>query len=118
MADTEAVPVTVTDLDGEPVEVLMGADVAYITEYTGLTYRRLDYAVRHGLLKPGRVKRKKGSGGSGAPRIWPAAELEVARTMGRLTAAGLTLDAAHRIARSGESRCEIGPDVWIEVRSA
>ena len=115
MTDTEAVPLMVTDLDGEPVEVLVGADVAYVTEYTGLTYRRLDYAVRHGLLKPGRVKRKKGNGGSGAPRIWPAAELEVARTMGRLTAAGLTLDTAHRIARSGEARAEMIVTLLNEV---
>jgi hypothetical protein len=115
VTETEAVPVTVTDLDGEPVEVLIGADVAYITDYTGLTYRQLDYATRRGLLKPGHVQRKKRKGGSGSPRIWPAAELEVARTMGRLIKAGLTLDAAHRIARSGESRAEIAPGVWIEV---
>jgi len=107
----------VTDLDGEPVEVLVGADVAYVTEYTGLTYRQIDYATRRGLLKPGHVQRRKRKGGSGSPRLWTAAELEVARTMGRLTAAGLTLDAAHRIARSGESRAEIAPGVWIEVAS-
>jgi DNA-binding transcriptional MerR regulator len=116
VADTEAVPVTVTDLDGEPVEVLMGADVAYITEYTGLTYRQLDYASRRGLLHPERQWKGR-KWGSGSPRIWSTAELEVARTMGRLINAGLTLDAAHRIARSGESRAEIAPGVWIEVAS-
>ena len=33
MTETEAVPLMVTDLDGEPIEVLVGADVAYVTEY-------------------------------------------------------------------------------------
>ena len=115
MTETEAVPLMVTDLDGEPIEVLVGADVAYVTEYTGLTYRQLDYATRRGLLRPGHVQRKKRKGGSGSPRLWTAAELEVARTMGRLTAAGLTLDAAHRIARSGESRAEMIVTLLDEV---
>ena len=116
MTDTKAVPLMVTDLDGEPVEVLVGADVAYVTEYTGLTYRQIDYAVKAGYLRPGRQWRGR-KWGSGSPRIWPTAELEVARTMGRLTAAGLPLKTAHVVARSGESRAEIAPGVWIEVAS-
>ena len=114
MTETEAVPLMVTDLDGEPIEVLVGADVAYVTEYTGLTYRQIDYAVKAGYLRPGRQWRGR-KWGSGSPRIWPTAELEVARTMGRLTAAGLTLDAAHRIARSGESRAEMIVTLLNEV---
>ncbi len=61
------------------------------------------------------MQRKKGKGGSGSPRIWPQAELEVARVMGRLARAGLKVETAHRVARSGQSRHEISPGVWIEV---
>jgi DNA-binding transcriptional MerR regulator len=78
-------------------------------QYTGLTYRQLDYAVRRGFLKP------LYGVGSGSNREWTHAELRVARTFGRLTAIGLTMEAAHRIARCSDARQEIAPGITIEV---
>ena len=75
----------------------------------GITYRQLDFWVRRGFLRPVH------DGGTGRSREWTRAELDVARLMGRLTAAGLPLETAHRVARSGESRAEIAPGIWIEV---
>lgn len=75
----------------------------------GITYRRLDHWTRIGLLKP------LHGGGSGNSRYWTRSELNVARIMGRLTAAGLSLEAAHEVARSGKPRTEIAPGIWIEV---
>jgi DNA-binding transcriptional MerR regulator len=75
----------------------------------GITYRRLDHYVRQGYLHPLHL------GGSGHPREWTRAELEVARTMGRLAALGLPLETAHRVARSRDPRCEIADGIWIEV---
>jgi DNA-binding transcriptional MerR regulator len=75
----------------------------------GITYRQCDHWVRLGLLKPLHL------GGSGSPREWTHAELEVARTMGRLVAAGMKPEPASRVARSPGRRCEIADGVWIEV---
>jgi DNA-binding transcriptional MerR regulator len=75
----------------------------------GITYRQCDHWVRLGLLKPLHV------GGSGSSREWTHAELDVARVMGRLVAAGLKPEPASRVARSPGRRCEIAPGVWIEV---
>ncbi len=113
MTATEAIPVTVTEGDGEMYGALVSADIAW---EAGITYRQLDHWVRQGYLKPGHVQRKKRKGGSGSPRIWPLSELETAKIMGRLAKAGLPLEMAHCIARSGQSRHEIAPGVWIEVR--
>ena len=73
----------------------------------GITYRQLDWWVRLGLLKPLHI------GGSGINREWTRAELDVARLMGRLVAAGMKPALAERLAR--ERRSEIAPGVWIEV---
>ena len=73
----------------------------------GISYRQLDNWVRLGLLRPLHV------GGSGVNREWTRAELDVARLMGRLVAAGMKPALAERLARS--RRCEISPGIWIEV---
>lgn len=75
----------------------------------GITYRQCDHWTRLGLLKPLHV------GGSGNAREWTRAELDVARVMGRLVAAGLKPEPASRVARSPGRRCEITPGIWIEV---
>lgn len=75
----------------------------------GISYRQLDHWIRLGLLKPLHL-----GGGSGNAREWTRAELNVARTMGRLVAAGLKPEPASRVARSG-GRCEVAPGVVIEV---
>lgn len=61
----------------------------------GVTYRQLNHWVKAGWLRP------DGPGGSGHWRAWPVAELEIARTMGALTRAGLPLAMAHDLARHG-----------------
>ena len=85
--------------------------IASAGKEAGVTYRQLDHYVRQGYLKPAH------EGGSGRQREWTRAELDVARVMGRLTAVGLRLETAHRIARSREPRAEIAPGIWIEVTS-
>ena len=68
--------------------------VANTERELGITYRQLDHWTSAGLLKPLHI------GGSGIPREWTRAELDVARTMGRLVAAGLKPEPASRVARS------------------
>jgi hypothetical protein len=82
----------------------------HLKEELGLTYRQLDYWVRAGHLHPERPFE-----GSGIRRHWPESDLAAARLIGRLTSAGLSLEVAARVARSGQSRCEIASGVWIEV---
>lgn len=65
---------------------------AEMMEAAGITYRQLDHWTRMEYLTAyGR--------GSGTARSWPASEVEVARRMGRLAAAGLTPMAAAFLAR-------------------
>jgi DNA-binding transcriptional MerR regulator len=59
---------------------------------TGITYRQLDHWVTQGYLFAG------GRTGSGNPREWPLAEIEVARRMVRLVRAGLRPDVAAEVA--------------------
>lgn len=61
----------------------------------GLTYRQINYWAKRDWLRADDVRP-----GSGRARTYPASELEVAATMRRLTAAGVTPEAAHRAARS------------------
>lgn len=75
----------------------------------GLTYRQLDYWTRQGYLRP-----VNPDPGSGVQRRWPEEELVVARLMRRLIAAGLKVEAAHRVARAG-GKAELSPGVWAEV---
>ena len=73
----------------------------------GITYRQLDHWVRCGLLAPQVIK---------GDRAWAPEAVATASLLGRLTAIGLRLEFAAKIALSGESRSEIAPGIWIEVR--
>jgi hypothetical protein len=70
----------------------------------GITYRQLDHWSTVGYLRPiflgGENHDIPAGPGSGHWRDWPAEELRGAREMGRLTAAGLIPEVAHRVARS------------------
>jgi hypothetical protein len=77
----------------------------------GLTYRQLDYWIRAGYLLP-----NDAGAGAGSRRSWSDSERAVAVMMARLVAAGLTLEAAHRVARAG-GRLELAPGVTVEVAS-
>lgn len=65
-----------------------------VARAAGVTYRQLDYWARCGL-----VRAEHEGSGSGVPRRWCEHELHVAELLGRLTRAGLTLEAAAPIAR-------------------
>ena len=73
----------------------------------GMTYRQLDHWTRRGYLRA-----DEPTPGSGHRRTWPPREVEVARTMARLVAAGMSPRQASEVAR-GESR--IGPGVYVVV---
>lgn len=96
-------------------DVLMSSPDA--VRHAGITFRQLDYWARKDFLRFRQCQPLRGKPGSGCPRSWPAAEVEVARVMGRLTALGLPLETAHRVARSGDARTEIAPGIVIEVTS-
>jgi hypothetical protein len=82
----------------------------HVADELGITFRQLDHWARKGYLQPERPM-----DGSGIPRRWPAAELEVARRIGILVAAGLQPEMAATFARDGWPRAEIAPGIWIEV---
>lgn len=73
----------------------------------GVSYRQLDYWASRGLLHP-----DNGNPGTGSSRQWSPAELAVAETMGRLVNAGLTVAAAHKVARGTRN---LAPGVWILI---
>ena len=75
----------------------------------GITYRQLDHWAIYGYLHP------QIYGGSGTARWWPAAEVEIARRMGRLAAAGLTVKRAAAFARDDWPRGEIAPGITLEA---
>lgn len=91
----------------EPEPLMSSTDVM---REAGITYRQLDYWTRQRCLVPERFR-----GGSGYERQWAPATVGVARLLGRLTATGLPLETAARIARSGASRHEIAPGIWLEL---
>ena len=87
----------------------------HITDELGITYRQLDSWVRRGYLRPERktVRGGKYHDGSGAPRRWPATELEVARRMGRLVAAGLRPERAAGFARNSWPAGDLAPGLRL-----
>ncbi len=85
---------------------------AHVERDLGITYRQLDYWVRCGYLRPA-----NGFSGSGRDREWSLTELEIARRMGRLVAAGISVEKAAAFARDGWPRAEIAPGIVIEVIS-
>ena len=80
----------------------------------GITYKQLDHWVCCGYLHPDRHWAGRGWG-SGSPRVWPVEELEIARRMGRLTAAGIPPKLAASFSRDSWPKGEIAPGVVIEV---
>jgi len=91
------------------------AAIEAIAREVGLTYRQVDYWARLGYLRP------EHAGGSGNRRIWPPAELEVARQMGRLIAVGLDVAHAHDIARAaladrgGTAHIHLADGIWLSL---
>lgn len=75
----------------------------------GISYRQLDYWVRRGYLRPGNADL-----GPGFRRTWDDDERRVATLMARLVRAGVSVEAAHRVARAGGS-LELAPGVRVEV---
>lgn len=67
----------------------------------GWTYRQLDHWTRCGYLHPVQMKMNGHGNGTGYARQWPGCELAIAASMGRLIRLGLTVEAAHRVARAG-----------------
>jgi len=82
----------------------------HVADELGITYRQLNYWVMQGHLHPEHDTRS-----SGIPRRWPAGELEIARRMARLTAAGLTVERAAVFARDSWPEGEIAPGLTLEV---
>lgn len=78
----------------------------------GLTYRQVDFWSRKGYLRASNA-----DCGSGRERHWPASELPVAATMHRLVKAGLTVKAAHVVAR-GQGELAPGVTVLIDGQAA
>jgi hypothetical protein len=81
-----------------PVETDTDLCVLCLCADLGITYRQLDHWSRMGYLRPVRLDRGKGEG-SGSPRTWPPGELQIARLMGRLTAASAAETAYEQAVR-------------------
>ena len=80
------------DYDGQ---LVIGAHA--LTNEAGITYRQLDYWTRCGYLTPVH----KPTPGSGHPRIYPLDQVDLAREMGRLIAAGIVttpMSLVHEVA--------------------
>lgn len=73
----------------------------------GLSLRQADYWTRRGWLRP-----YNPDCGTGHGRIWPHTEVRVAAAMSRLIAAGLTVEAAHTVARG---QAELAPGITVTV---
>jgi MerR HTH family regulatory protein len=103
---------------GSPVQVDgMSVCWQHTEDELGISYRQLDYWVRRGYLRPERRTARGGKygGGQGVSRRWPAAELEIARRMARLTAAGITPERAAVFARESWPSGEIAPGITVEI---
>lgn len=104
---------------GPVCEVLAVTGLDYcsrcLCERIGVTFRQLDFWARSGWLRPQRQASRYGRTGSGRPRLWDAAEIEIARRMGILTRAGIPPSRAAVFARSSWPRGQITPGVWLEV---
>ena len=100
-----------------PVETDTDLCVQCLCEDLGITYRQLDHWSRMGYLRPVRLERGQG-GGTGSPRVWPDGELQVARLMGRLTAASIPPSLAAVVARKWPAAQEIAPGVFVQIKEA
>lgn len=86
-----------------------GLTSAELTERAGISPRQLTYWAERGFIHP------EGNGGSGNPWEWPESEAEIARRMGRLTAAEWSVEAAARYAREQWPDGEIGRGLRLVV---
>jgi len=85
----------------------MDADV--FRQHSGVSYRQLDTWTKAGHLKTSGEKQP----GSGTPRSWDAGEAVVARSMLKLTKAGVALGVAADVARQGEGEFKLGDGVLL-----
>lgn len=92
-------------------EVVTGSEE--LARSIGITYRKMDYWCKLGYLQP-----LDPEPGSGYERLWPGAELEIARRMGRLAAAGLPLAFAAHLARDAWPAAELAPGITVTVAEA
>lgn len=99
---------------------MAGVTAKQMLELTGVTYRQLDHWSRPG--RPGgRILRPiQHATGAGHPRRWTAHDASVARCIAGLTALGIDLEVAARIARErdadGYARVNLSPQVQIVVQ--
>lgn len=115
MTKRQEPPLPVCRQCSAPVETDIDLCVQCLCADLGITYRQLDHWSRMGYLRPVRLERGKG-GGTGSPRVWPPGELQVARLMGRLTAAGIQPSLAAVVARKWPDAEEIAPGVFIQIK--
>ena len=100
-----------TDYTEPAADEITARNSPLAAEAAGITYKQLDHWTRLGHLRPER------DWGTGYARIWTDAEVEVARRMGRLTAAGLPLGWSAQFARNGWPAGEIAPGILVSVTS-
>lgn len=86
----------------EPVRYQPGP--TYVAEPAAASPRQIAHWVKAGWLRPHRDRTTR-------THTWPPAEVEVAQLMARLVEAGLTPEAAHRVARGGQ----LAPGITITV---
>jgi DNA-binding transcriptional MerR regulator len=96
-------------MEGSRLNKTPGLTSAELLEHARITARQLTYWVEQGFLHPA------GNGGSGNPRAWPEAEVDIARRMGRLAGAGLPLEWSAQFARNSWPSGEIAPGITVTV---
>ncbi len=82
------------------------AGVEEVCRRAAITPRQVDHWTRRGWLRP-----VNAGCGSGYVRDWPESEVQVAITMGRLVRAGVSAEAAHRVALGGR----LGPGIILRL---
>lgn len=86
-----------------------GLSTAEFAERAGISVRQAFYWAERDWLHP------EGNGGTGNPWSWPEAEIEIARRMGRLTAAGLPLEWCAQFARNSWPQGELAAGIKVVV---
>ena len=75
----------------------------------GLTPRRVEWWTQKGWIRPDVTHP-----GNGRARRWPADEVRIGALMVRMVDAGISPEAAHRVARAGGA-LELAPGVRVEA---